>query len=58
MNRKESLDEIMVLLIVKRAYAALLDEMTKEIDMKAKRVELKPYERTKLILSVDEIMND
>ena len=47
----------MVLLIVKRAYAALLDEMTKEIDAKARHAELKPYERTKLILRVNEIMN-
>ena len=57
MNRKEDLDEILEMLLTKKNFKALLDKMTEEIDTKAKQVELTSYERTKLILRVNEIMN-
>lgn len=57
MSREEALSEIMQMLVTKREFATLLDKMTKEIDIKAKQVELKPCERTKLILRVNGIMN-
>ena len=57
MSRKEDLDELLEMLLTKRNLAALLDKMTEEIDIKAKQVELKSCERTKLILRADEILN-
>ena len=57
MNREEGLDEILDMLVTKRNLTALLNKMTEEIDTKAKQVKLKSYERTKLILQVNEIMN-
>ena len=57
MKREEVLDEILDMLTVKRNLTALLNKMTEEIDLKAKEVKLTSYERTKLILKVNEIMN-
>ena len=57
MKREETLNEILALLIAKRDYAVISDKITEEIDTRAKQIEMKPYERTKLILQVNEIMN-
>ena len=57
MKREEDLDELSEMIATKRNLAVLLDKMTEEIDIKAKQVGLKFYERTKLILQVDKIMN-
>lgn len=57
MTREEVLSEIIVLLIAKRNYTVLLNKMTAEIDEKARQIELKSSERTKLILQAEEIMN-
>ena len=57
MKRGEDLDELSEMIAIKRNLAVLLDKMTEEIDIRAKQIGLKPYERTKLILKVNEIMN-
>lgn len=57
MNREEALNEIIQMLVTKRNFTIFLDKMTEEIDIKAKQIGLTTYERTKLILQVNEIMN-
>lgn len=57
MKREEALKELVEMFLVKKNHAILLDKMTAEIDIKARQIELKSSERTKLILQAEEVIN-